>query len=183
MLTVAVLGLSLHAYASDTVTGFAVPGIRFSGAAESLTGTENASITLVAPGSLFTDRTEFARATAAEIMSYAEFQDNWDREGAVAPHPDAITDALSMLEATPVEIGAPKPMILASGDIALYWDSGDTYAEIGFDGSGTYYAYATAPDREPVHLDDVSLYGPGGRCEFPVELLEVLSWEPLKMAA
>ncbi|HEY1934388.1 MAG TPA: hypothetical protein VGG99_20460 [Acetobacteraceae bacterium] len=140
-------------------------------------------VTLIGPSNLLADRAEFGRATAAEIMSYVALQDNWDQEGANAPHPEAMNDALRMLEATPFEVGAPKPMVLASGDIALYWDYGEVYAEIGFDGSGTYYAYATAPDHEPVHLDDVSVYGHDDQCKFPEAVLEVLLWEPLKMAA
>lgn len=143
----------------------------------------NASITVVGPASLLIDRAEFGRKAAAEIMSYAAFQDNWDHEGAVAPRTDAIVDALRMLEDTPAEAGPPKAMLLASGDIALYWDRGDTYAEIGFGGRGTYYAYARGPGRDPVHLDDVQLYNENDQCTFPAAVLEVLSWAPLPAAA
>jgi hypothetical protein len=141
------------------------------------------SLTFIGPSNLLADRSEFGRATAAELMSYATLGDGWDHQGAIAPHPDSIVDALRMLEVTPIEIGAPKPMVLASGDVALYWDLGEAYAEIGFDGSGTYYTYANAPDHESVHLDDILLYDSADFCKFPAAILEILSWEPLKAAA
>lgn len=143
----------------------------------------NSSITVVGPASLLINRAEFGRQAAAEIMAYAALQDNWDHEGAVAPRTDAIVDTLRMLEVTPPEAGHPKAMILASGDIALYWDYGETYAEVGFGGDGTYYAYARGPGLNPVYLDDVRLYDENDQCTFPAEVLEVLSWATLTVVA
>ena len=195
MLTVAFLSLTLPMAAAGVAQAWPSLGVmdKVMGAAALNTGLCNTGnllssglsvyLTLVGPSSLLADRAEFGRATAAKIMSYAELRDDWDQEGAIAPHPDAISDALRMLEVTPVEVGAPKPMVLASGDIALYWDFGETYAEIGFDGSGCYYAFASGQNREPVHLDDVPLYGADNQCEFPAAILEILSWEPLELAA
>jgi hypothetical protein len=137
---------------------------------------------IVGPAELLADRLEFARITAAELMTYCNLGDNWDEEGAVAPSLEATGDALRMLEATPSAIGAPKAMAMATGEIALYWDFGDVYAEIGFDGSGKYYAYAKRPDAEPIHLDDMALVDEDGRGQFPTAVIEVLTWEPTKVA-
>lgn len=126
---------------------------------------------------------ELARKTAAQLIAYRDLPDDWDGEGATAPSAEAISDALDMLAVTPAWLDPPKPMVLPSGDVALYWDSGERYAEIGFDGSGSYYAFATAPGQPPVHLDDVPLLGSGAGCAFPDAVQNVLTWEALPAAA
>jgi hypothetical protein len=141
------------------------------------------TFTMVGPADMFADRFNFARNTAAELMSYLTLSANWDGEGAVAISSDAVGNALDMLERVPSVLGAPKPMVLPSGEVALYWDHGDTYAEIGFDGTGTYYAYATRPGAAPVHLDDVPLLSESGTVVFPAEVFETLISEPLQTAA
>ena len=143
---------------------------------------EDRSLLLFAPKDVV-NRADFGRATAATIMNYKNLIDNWDGEGAAAPHDNATDDALAMLEVIPLGIDAPRPMIMANGDVALYWDRDDVYAEIGFDGSGTFYAYATAPGMEDVHLDDVQLRNDGVDVSFPPEVTEILRWEPLREAA
>jgi hypothetical protein len=137
-----------------------------------------ASLTLIGPSDVIIDRSEYGRSTAAQLMSYFDLEDNWDCEGALKPHPEAIADALRMLEVTPIDVSAPKPMALAAGDVALYWDMGETYAEIGFDGSGTYYAYARSPNLAPVYLDDIPLYSADDQSEFPSAVFEVLTSQP-----
>ncbi|HVC63410.1 MAG TPA: hypothetical protein VND19_23985 [Acetobacteraceae bacterium] len=139
--------------------------------------------TIIGPAEVLTDRLEFARATAAQLMRYASLMDNWDKEGASAPIAGAIEDAMQMLEVTPPEAGPPKCMVLASGDVALYWDFEPVYAEIGFSGDGTYYAYAASPDVDPVHLDDVRLFDSQGHCVFPGSVRDVLLFFPTKAAA
>jgi hypothetical protein len=143
------------------------------------------SVTFLGPIDLLGNRAVFALSTAATLMSYTTLHHDWDGEGALAPSQDAVSDALRMLEVAPMEVTAPKPMVLATGDVAIYWDFGDTYAEIGFDGSGTYYAFGSAPGRDPVHLDDLPLAedSTSSQCQFPLAILDILTWEPLKAAA
>lgn len=151
------------------------------------TGAEQArpenAVTIEGPSELLTSNPEFAPATAAELISYQGLGDNWDGEGALAPSLGAIGSALRMLAAVPMQLEAPKPMVLASGDVAIYWDYGDTYAEIGFDDDGKYYAYAERPGFEPVHLNDISAEDEAGWTLFPMEVLELLTSQPLRAAA
>jgi hypothetical protein len=128
-------------------------------------------------------RADFAPATAGTLMSYQHLAENWDSEGAAAPSLEAISGALCMLAATPPSLEPPKPMILASGEVALYWDYGDTYAEIGFDENGRYYAYAERPGFDSVHLNDVNVEDSADLTVFPMDVLEILTAEPLRAAA
>jgi hypothetical protein len=90
-----------------------------------------------------------------KLLSFRDYKANWDQEQACSPKVDAVYDAVDFLNFLPQGIPIPKPMVLASGDVALYWDDGgDMYAEIGFDGSHAYYAYTERPGITPVHLDD-----------------------------
>jgi hypothetical protein len=67
-------------------------------------------------------------------------------------------------------------MVLPTGDVALYWDFDETYAEIGFSGDGTLYAFASRPGFEPVHLDDVRV-PQVSEPWFPPEVLRILDAE------
>jgi len=89
-----------------------------------------------------------------KLLEFRDYKANWDGEQACSPSVDAVYDAVDFLSFLPQGIPIPKPMVLASGDVALYWDDGDIYAEIGFDGSHTYYAYAECLGITPVHRDD-----------------------------
>jgi len=91
---------------------------------------------------------------AGKLLSFGGYKPNWDGEQACSPSDDGVYDAIDFLSFLPQGIPTPKPMVLASGDVALYWDDGPLYAEIGFDGSHTYYAYAERPGSAAVHLDD-----------------------------
>ena len=129
------------------------------------------TITILGPGNTQARRRD---ATAGQIVGYGDLQEDWDGDGAAAPSADALSDALDMLDATPDWLEAPKPMVLASGDVALYWDRGETYAEIGFDGTGTFYAFATSPSLAAVHLDDVTMLDEARRVRFPPEVIAIL---------
>ncbi len=156
-------------------------GLASSPPGERVTGV--GAITVLASIRVPRDHDEFTAKAAAQLIAYQDLSDDWDGEGATAPSAAAIAEALEMLTVTPRWLDPPKPMVLPSGDVALYWDSGDRYCEIGFDGSGTYYAYATAPDQPPVQLDDIPLRNKNGFCSFPDAVLSVLPWEVLPAAA
>ena len=111
----------------------------------------------------------------SSLGEYKSLRDNWDGEGAKAPSPDAVDHAIAMVRCLPADIVLPKPMTLASGHVALYWDFGVLYAEIGFDGSGKYYAYASGPDFEPIYIDDAELIGLSGGIIFPPDMKSILS--------
>ncbi len=113
--------------------------------------------------------------TAGTLIAFLDLRDNWDGEGAVGPTPDSIGQALQMLELIPLEIRPPKAMLLATGDVAIYWQFGNTYAEIGFDGSGNYYAFAEATGLESVHIDAAALFDGGNILEFPHAIRRILT--------
>lgn len=138
---------------------------------------------VIGPSDVVGDPTQYGRATAAELMSYQNLGAGWDGGVAASPSTRAIGNALRMLEITPRGVEAPKPMLLATGEVALYWDFGEIYAEIGFDDTGVYYAFATRPEFDPVHLDDVAFDDEGANPEFPSAVREILTWAPLKAAA
>jgi hypothetical protein len=142
-----------------------------------------ADVIVFVPKEYREDRADFGRAAAAELISYADLKDNWDGEGAVAPRNGARENALAMLEAVPLGIEAPKTMVMADGDVALYWERGDVFAEIGFDGSEKFYAYATAPGMPDVHLDEIAFKDERGNAKFPDKVAEILNWDPLLAAA
>ena len=108
-------------------------------------------------------------ALAGRILSFRDYKANWDNEQACSPSVDGVYDAVDFLNFLPQGIPTPKPMVLASGDVALYWDDGDTYAEIGFDGSHTYYAYAERLGSAPAQLDDQPI-----KKGFPPAVLAIL---------
>ena len=109
-----------------------------------------------------------------EILGYANLAGKWGGEGYVAPTSEVINDAIQMLNVLPPEIGVPKSSILADGEIAIYWEKGDTYAEIVFSSDNKYYSYGTAPGIDTVYLDDMDTYV-NNKCEFPEKLLEILT--------
>jgi hypothetical protein len=135
---------------------------------------ERHSVTVIGPKNILASRSEFGRQSAAELMSYTGLADNWDGQGAVAVSDAAVDEALAMLEVTPIELGAPKAMVLATGDVALYWEQGEIYAEIGFNGSSTYYAHASHPDLNPIYLDDVPVHDATGKVVFPAAISDAL---------
>jgi hypothetical protein len=138
---------------------------------------------LIGPSDLIGDATQYGRVTAAQLMTYQTLVAGWDGGNADAPSSRAIGNALRMLEIAPRGIEAPKPMLLPSGEVALYWDFGDAFAEIGFDDTGVYYAFASRPGFASVHLDDVPFDDEGVDPEFPARLREILTWAPLRAAA
>jgi hypothetical protein len=131
------------------------------------------SITLLGEPTSYFDEGSLGELVAT-IHDFGGLQPNWDGEGAAAPTSAAIEHTLAMVSAVPPQIGLPHVMIMGSGDIALYWESGDIYAEIGFDGTGTYYAYASAPGRKPVHIDDEPVCDASGAAVFPDSVRDML---------
>ena len=152
--------------------------------ATNVSGIENLIKVFVPESSeLVSERLDFGRHTIAQLLAYRSLEENWDYAGAEAVRPDAVNDAIRMIEVMPTTLGAPKPMVLASGDVAIYWENGAAYAEIGFNGDGTYYAFGECPGLPSVHLDDVLLTDNDGASHFPRQIEEILQWKPTSLAA
>jgi len=68
-----------------------------------------------------------------EMRSWNLLAGNWDGEGSSAPRSQSLCDAedfLRLVELFPMAF--PEPMLLASGNSALYWHEGDFYADLEF---------------------------------------------------
>jgi hypothetical protein len=61
-------------------------------------------------------------------------------------------------------------MIASSGVIGLYWDDKGIYAEIGFEGDGTFWCYAEDAEGHEAGEDSI----PVGE-ELPPDLLNILA--------
>lgn len=67
-----------------------------------------------------------------EIRSWSLFAENWDSEGSMSPKAQSIKEAVSFIRLLDDNISPPEPMLLSSGNISLFWDESDLYADIEF---------------------------------------------------
>lgn len=70
-----------------------------------------------------------------ELRELSLLKADWDGEGAAAPSVQSIKEAVSFVRMLN-GITLPEPMLLASGQTALYWNEGNLYADIEFLGDG-----------------------------------------------
>jgi hypothetical protein len=108
-----------------------------------------------------------------EIASYAALAQSAD-DGEAWDASKTIDKVLSFLDSIPGSIPMPKPMLL-SEQIALYWDFGNAYAEIDFDGSDYIDAYGRRPGVAEVSLNREPITDSDGRVFFPAKLERVIS--------
>ncbi|MGT0246640.1 hypothetical protein [Burkholderia pyrrocinia] len=73
-----------------------------------------------------------------ELASYSRLGEDWDGSGASIANKEHLNDALGFLNRLPGGIAIPTPMIGSSGDIGLYWDLPEFYADIAFEGRGAF---------------------------------------------
>lgn len=71
-----------------------------------------------------------------DIRQFNLLDANWDGEGAAKPKLTSIKDAVSFVRVLNDVITLPEPMLLASGNTALYWNEGGLYADVEFLGDG-----------------------------------------------
>ncbi len=57
---------------------------------------------------------------------------NWDGEDAVKPNLSAIKDAVSFARNLDDKFYMPEPMLHETGNVSLYWNTKDSYADIEF---------------------------------------------------
>ena len=79
-----------------------------------------------------------------ELESYAQLEDDWDRNGAKVSSQTAIDDALTFLNTRPADLPLPYPEGGTEGDVGIYWDDkcSQVFAEVNFEGDGTYAYFA-----------------------------------------
>lgn len=73
-----------------------------------------------------------------EIKSYSQLQQGWDEAESYPPTERSVQDALLFAEKLPGHVKKPTAMIAHDGTIGLYWDNGAHYADVEFNGDGTF---------------------------------------------
>jgi hypothetical protein len=105
----------------------------------------------------------------AQLLDYLNLKEDWDGYGGVAPTQKAVNDTIQVVKTLPEIIPLPYPMLAGSGVIGLYWDNKEIYAEIGFEGDGTFWCYAEAAFGNEAGKDSI----PVGN-ELPAEFLNIV---------
>lgn len=78
---------------------------------------------------------------AITLAGYENLEDGWDGEGSVKPESESIKQAITFVSSIPSAIPLPKAMLSSDGQIGLYWDTEDKYADINFDADGSISLY------------------------------------------
>lgn len=81
-----------------------------------------------------------------ELIQYIGLPLGWDGFDGKHARPQAILDVLAFLKYFPEDLPIPKPMLSGSGVVGLYWDRGNYYASIEFEGDGTYTYLTDSPE-------------------------------------
>lgn len=103
----------------------------------------------------------------SHLRSYLELDKGWDGFDGVAASIESFNDAVSFISKLPKQAPAPKTMLSGDGEIALYWEDRNRYAEAAFPGDGTFHFIMDSHEKTLV-LDDIS-----PTCEsLPVEIIQ-----------
>lgn len=94
--------------------------------------TVSTSATSAPSAAILSVRSEAKFRLIAELTSYGKRAPNWDGEGAEAPLAGDVAGALKFLETYPAGFQLPRTMLYSAGDVALYWEKGDGYADLEF---------------------------------------------------
>ncbi|WP_141753187.1 hypothetical protein [Duganella sp. HH101] len=77
----------------------------------------------------------------AELLSYKSFRDGWDGEDSVAPASSDVDCAIEFVRMLRSLLPLPGAMLDPKGDVGLYWNTDQAYADINFDRDGTMSFY------------------------------------------
>jgi len=91
-------------------------------------------------------RSDVMNALIRELVSYHSLPSGWDGYNGHPANSRALYDAMAFLEQLPSSLPPPSPMLAGSGSIGLYWDYGDYYASLEFEGDDTYTFLTDGPD-------------------------------------
>jgi hypothetical protein len=80
--------------------------------------------------------TTLLERTIGEIRKWHLLADNWDGEGSIGPKTQSLKEAVLFLGLLSKAIIIPDPMLLNSGNAALFWNEENLYADIEFLGDG-----------------------------------------------
>lgn len=76
-----------------------------------------------------------------ELRQFNLLDANWDGEGAAKPKSSSVKEAVSFVRVLGDVVVLPEPMLLATGNAALYWNEGGLYADVEFLGDGRIAYY------------------------------------------
>lgn len=68
-----------------------------------------------------------------DLKAYLSLEDGWDNQDSKAVLVETINTAIQFVDKLPSGIPLPKPMLSNNGEIGLYWDIGDIYADVSFE--------------------------------------------------
>ena len=94
------------------------------------------------------------------LSCYSDYRDNWDQEGGVAPHKEALINATKFWklihEASKIDL--PSVFLSGDGEINFIWDISESpvYIDVGFINSG--YSYYAIDTNEKEILKDSNTY-------------------------
>lgn len=106
----------------------------------SLPSTEKFITTPLQAGPLLSSKTLLQE----ELESYSELRAAWNGPDSLAPTRGAITSAQTFADIVPSRLPLPRPMISENGEIGLYWDLEEGYADATFTADGTAYFFSRA---------------------------------------
>lgn len=87
------------------------------------------------------------RSSFDELKEYFLLNAGWDGYEAAAPNKLAIQHAMSLLSiAWEHQLPPPRAMVSPTGEVGLYWRHGGCYAELGIDGSDSFYWFVEEGD-------------------------------------
>jgi hypothetical protein len=86
-----------------------------------------------------------------DLKAYLSLEDGWDGPGSKAASEQAIAMAISFVDELPSGIPLPKPMLSLAGEVGLYWDIGEIYADVDFEEKDTISIFVR--DRRDTKLE------------------------------
>ncbi len=96
------------------------------------------------------------RALLGRVEMFAGLPLNWDGYGGVPATAGSVSGARAFIRRLPPNIALPEAMLAGSGEVSLWWESGEAYVEASFPGDGTYHFFVEGCSQNPTG-DDLSV--------------------------
>jgi len=92
-----------------------------------------------------------------EILSYSQYEDNWNGDGSIGPDEEAIRAATDFIQKIPSRLTLPRPMLSFDGEIGLYWGMESGYAEVTFESNGEFSFFSRSKKGEERFQENIRL--------------------------
>ncbi|MEA5512975.1 hypothetical protein [Nodularia sp. UHCC 0506] len=90
------------------------------------------------------------------LRNYLDLYYDWDGYQGIAPQVKTVEESIRLVQKLPDSIPLPKPMVSGTGIVGLFWGKNNIYAEICFEGDGTFWYYGNDGNFE-IGEESVSL--------------------------